>query len=98
MAGKHRKQWLQAEQEELDAQTRRRAWKAVVKPPGAKLISSRWVYKYKLKKDNTVDRYKARLVARGYLQRPGVDYHDTFAAVALTKSLSFESYLRILLP
>ena len=48
-------------------------------PPGKVAIGSRWVFKLKRNPDGTIDRYKARLVAQGFSQRPGFDYFEVFA-------------------
>ena len=60
-------------------------------PPDRKLISSKWVFKKKYLTSGLIDKYKARLVARGFTQREGVDYEETFSP-----TLRYES-LRLLL-
>lgn len=50
-------------------------------PLRKKLIGCKWVYKIKFKFDGTVECCKAILVARGYNQVEGLDYHETFAPV-----------------
>jgi histone deacetylase 1/2 len=56
-------------------------WILVPRPPGQNIISSKWVYKLKHKADGSIDKYKARLVARGFTQQYGIDYLDTFSPV-----------------
>ena len=55
-------------------------WEVAQLPPGRKAIGCRWVFVIKHKSDGSVDRYKARLVAQGFSQRPGLDYGETYAA------------------
>ncbi|XP_051229214.1 uncharacterized mitochondrial protein AtMg00810-like [Lolium perenne] len=68
-------------QEEYDALQRNRTWELVPRPPRANVITGKWVFKHKLGSDGTLERYKARWVMRGFRQRAGVDFTDTFAPV-----------------
>jgi len=68
-------------QQEFDALQRNRTWTLVPRPPGAQIISGKWVFKHKLRSDGTLKRYKARWVVRGFHQRPGIDFGETFSPV-----------------
>ena len=68
--------------EEMQALVSRGTWELVNRPPGASVVSCKWVFTVKYKLDGSVDRYKARLVARGFTQIYGVDYAETFSSVA----------------
>jgi len=44
-------------------------------------VSGKWVFKHKFKADGTLERYKTRWVLRGFTQRPGIDFDETFSPV-----------------
>lgn len=62
-------------------------WSLVPRPEGKKVLTSRWVFKIKQSQDGKVEKYKARLVARGHTQQKGVDYEEVFAPVARYESI-----------
>jgi hypothetical protein len=71
--------WTEAAEDELRAHAENGTWDIVKLPPGKKAIGSRWFMKIKRLADGSIDRYRARLVAKGYSQHPGFDFLETFA-------------------
>lgn len=57
------------------------------RPPGAHINSSKWIFRHKHRPDGTLEQYKARWVVRGFTQRRGVDYTDTFSLVIKPASI-----------
>ncbi|CAM8983647.1 unnamed protein product [Rhodiola kirilowii] len=66
---------------EIAALRRTNTWSLVPRPPRANIVGSKWIFKMKLRPDGSVDKHKARLVARGFTQQLGIDYLDTFSPV-----------------
>ncbi|RDX97989.1 hypothetical protein CR513_19160, partial [Mucuna pruriens] len=74
--------WVQAMKEEMEALEKNSTWEIVDRPKDKRAVGCRWIYTVKCKSDGTLERYKTRLVAKGYTQTYGIDYEETFAPVA----------------
>ena len=55
--------------------------------PGNNTWGLKWIFKRKMKPDGTIDKYKARLVVKGYRQKEGLDYFDTYSPVTRITSI-----------
>jgi hypothetical protein len=75
------RRWVAAMDSEHQALLENKTWHLVPPPKGKNIIDCKWVYKIKKKADGMVDRYKSRLIAKGFNQRYGIDYEDTFSPV-----------------
>ena len=65
--------------EEYQSIMRNVVWDVVPRLEGSSVVTSKWIYKIKHATDGSVEKYKARFVARGFSQKEGVDYEETFA-------------------
>jgi transposase InsO family protein len=74
--------WKKAMEEEMSMIQKNQTWELVDKPGDRKIIGVKWVFRTKLNADCSINKYKARLVVKGYAQIFGVDYSDTFAPVS----------------
>jgi hypothetical protein len=72
-------QWRAACMDELESLSSKGVYSLVELPQGARSIPYMWVFAYKLRADGQIERYKSRLVAKEFAQRPGVDYHEVWA-------------------
>jgi hypothetical protein len=68
--------------EEYNSIMKNDVWEVVSRPEGKSVVTSRWLYKIKHAVDGSIEKYKARFVARGFSQVEGVDYDETFTPVA----------------
>jgi hypothetical protein len=66
---------------ESGALLKNQTWHLVPPKSRVNVIDCKWVYKIKRKSDGSINRYKARLIAKGFKQRYGIDYEDTFSPV-----------------
>ncbi|GJV51222.1 retrotransposon protein, putative, ty1-copia subclass [Tanacetum coccineum] len=74
--------WLNAMNVEMQSMKDNEVWDLVELPPNCKTVGSKWLFKKKTDMDGAVHTYKARLMAKGYTQTPGIDYKETFSPVA----------------
>jgi len=76
------RKWKNAMEEEMLMIQKNKTWELVDRPEDRKMIGVKWVFRTKLNADCSINKYKARLVVKGYAQIFGVDYSDTFAPVS----------------
>uniref|UniRef100_A0A2N9GX57 Reverse transcriptase Ty1/copia-type domain-containing protein n=2 Tax=Fagus sylvatica TaxID=28930 RepID=A0A2N9GX57_FAGSY len=74
--------WKEAIQAELNSLLKREVFGPIVQTPeGVMPVGYKWVFVRKRNEKNEIIRYKARLVAQGFSQRPGIDYEETYSPV-----------------
>jgi len=59
----------------------------VALPNGKRPIDVKWVFKIKLKSDGSITKHKVKLVAKGFLQKHGIDYTVVYASVARLETI-----------
>ena len=79
--------WVKAMKSELDSIYSNQVWDLVKVPNGIKPVGCQWIYKRKRGIDGKVETFKTRLVAKGYTQKEGIYYEETFSLVAMLKSI-----------
>ena len=85
--GDHAKEWKAATDSEYKTLIENNTWELTELPVGRKLIGSNWIFKVKYDNDGTVERFKGRLVAKGFTQEYGVDYDEMFSPVVRFSSI-----------
>lgn len=71
---------------ELDSMQKNGVWELVEPVATQKAIGCKWVFKTKRAADGSIERHKARLVVKGYTQKEGVDFSETFSPVSTKDS------------
>jgi hypothetical protein len=69
-------------------------WDIVSKPEGKSVVTSRWLYKIKHVPDGNIEKFKVGFMVRGFSQKEGVDYEETFTPVA--RYISFRAVMSII--
>lgn len=81
------KVWRDACEDEISSIIKNKTWELVDLPKGAKPIGLKWIFKIKRNSDGTINKHKLRLVAKGYIQRHGIDFEEVFAPVARIETI-----------
>ena len=81
--------WREACKDEINTILKNKTWDLVDLPPGEKAIGLKWIFKIKRNADGSINKYKSRLVAKGYIQRHGIDFEEVFARVAHMETVRF---------
>ena len=79
--------WKEAINDEVESIFQNHTWVLVDLPPGSKLLGYKWIFEKKMKADGSIDKYKARLVIKGYKKKQGLDYFDTYSPVTRISSI-----------
>ncbi|GJW58649.1 retrovirus-related pol polyprotein from transposon TNT 1-94, partial [Tanacetum coccineum] len=75
-------EWKNVMEEELQSIEKNQTWEVSDLPEGKTPIGLKWIFKTKYFADGSIQKYKARLVVRGFTQQAGIDYEETFSPVA----------------
>ncbi|GBP46785.1 Retrovirus-related Pol polyprotein from transposon TNT 1-94 [Eumeta japonica] len=92
--------WIKSIKEELKAHEDNGTWELVKKPDNVRLLDCKWVFRVKNEESST--RYKARLCAKGFAQKSGIDYTETFSptvrydSIRLLLSIAAEKRMTIM--
>ena len=79
--------WQITMKEKLDALSKNHTWDLVTLSPRKSMVGCKWIYKSKTCFDRSIERYKARLVVKGFTQEYEIDNEETFALVAQISSV-----------
>ena len=84
LTGPNKELWRESIDREMKAMTDFEVWdpEPVELPPGKTAVDSKLVFKHKTDEHGNVVKYKSRFVARGFSQRPGEDFGQTYSSVA----------------
>lgn len=73
--------WVKAMKDEMNMTEINNNWDLVDKPKGREIVGVKWICKTKFNQDGSLQKHKARFVAKGFTQKPDIDFFETFAPV-----------------
>jgi hypothetical protein len=82
-----RKGWADTMTNEYQSIMKNEVWEIVFRSKNKDMVSSRWLFKIKHVANGSIEKYKARFVTRGFSQKEGIDYEETFAPMAIYTSI-----------
>ncbi|GIL60632.1 hypothetical protein Vafri_15174 [Volvox africanus] len=82
MASPYADEWRAAMEEEIASLRSKGTWSLEEEPPDARALGTKWVFSLKFDQNGAVERFKARLVVKGFMQREGIDFEEVFAPVS----------------
>jgi hypothetical protein len=85
--------WKRSMDEEMESLDKNEAWDQVEFLTGRNPIGNKWVFKKKLNEEGKVEKFKARLVEKGYSQVEGIDFGEIFSHVTKLTSIIFLLYV-----
>jgi len=87
LSGNHANDWKRVADSEYESLIKNKTWELVELPSDRKTIACKWVFKVKYDYQGRVEHFKGRLVAKGYAQKYGMNYDETFSPVVRFSSI-----------